>query len=205
MNRKIWQQYPIGALFAFLFSVSTIGALVTGWNLTTASVGRLLLWCGLFSVLSAVLFFFRYGWCGILLLSVCGAFALWQDGALWEQMESFACRVSWLYRSVYGWPVIGSRITSETDLVLILAAYLAVLGVSFCICCQKHSIIALPPVILPLVLCLLTTDTLPDERYLFFLMLGIILLLVTDWVRRKNPIPCGHWYRPPLRWHWYLC
>lgn len=187
MKHKSWPQYLIGALFAFLFSVSTVGILVTGWDLAVTSFGQLVLWCGLFSVLSAVLLFFRYGWCGILLLSIRGAFALWQDGALWEQMQSFAYRVSWHFHDVYTWPVVGSQITWNFSLLMILTAYLTALSVSFCICCRKHSITALPMVLLPLVLCLITTDTLPDTLYLYLVMLGLAVLLMTDWERRKNP------------------
>jgi len=187
MKHKSWMQNLIGALFAFFFSVSTVGILTTGWDLAVSSAVRLLLWCGLFSSLSAVLFYFRYGWCGILLLSIRGAFALWQDGALWEQMQTFVYKVSSHFHNVYSWPVIGSHSTGNFSLLMILAAWLTALSVSFCICCRKHSIIALPAILLPLVLCLITTDTLPDTPYLFLVILGLVLLLVTDWGRRKNP------------------
>lgn len=187
MKNKFWLNHLLGALFAFLFSITSVGVLVTGWDLPVTSGGWLIFRCGLFSVLASVLLYFRYGWCGILLLSVRGAFALWQDGLLWEQMQSLAYTVSLHFHDVYGWRTIGSPLTEEFDLVLILLAYLTACSVSFCICCRKHIVIALPFVILPPAVCLITTDTMPDERYLFLLMLGVVLLLVTDWVRRKNP------------------
>ena len=60
----------LGALFAFLFSFCSVGCLLTGFDLTIGSPAALLVWCAVFAVLSAVLWFFRYGVWVILLLSV---------------------------------------------------------------------------------------------------------------------------------------
>lgn len=187
MKREFPLNHLLGALFAFLFSVTSVGGLVTGWELNITSVGWLIFWCGLFSVLSALLLYFKYGWCVLLLLSFRGAFALWQDGALWDQVQSLAYTISLHFHDVYGWQTIGEPLSEEFDLALILLAYLTALSVSFCVSLRKNIVIAVPTVLLPLVLCLITTDTLPDERYLYLLMLGIILLLVTDHVRRSYP------------------
>ena len=129
MTCKSWLQCLMGALFAFLFSVSTVGILVTGWDLTVSSVGWLIFWCGLFSVLPPLLLYFRYGGWIVLLLSVRGAFALWQDGALWEQMQSFAYKVSYHFHDVYGWPIIGAQHTWNGSLLMILTAWLTACSV----------------------------------------------------------------------------
>ena len=186
MKNKILS-HLLGALFAVLFSFCSGGCLLTGFGLTISSPAALLVWCTVFSVLSAVLWFFRYGVWGILLLSVCGAFAVWQDGAVWDQIRALAYTISSHYHEVYNWPVIGAPTADSFDLALILLGYLTALAVSFCICRRAYLLFALPVVLMPLVLCLITTDTLPDEPILWLLMFGIVLLLVTDWVRRKNP------------------
>ncbi len=187
MRRKYWLNHLLGAMFAFLLSVSAVGCLTTGWELTVASPEKLLLLCGLIAVLTSFLLYFRYGWCGILLLSLHGAYVLWKDGILAEQIRSLAYTISKHFHDVYGWKILGTLSPEPSDLVLLLVAYLAAVGVSWCICCRKPLLIALPPVLVPLILCLITTDTLPDETYLCLLMFGIVLLLVTDWGRRNNP------------------
>ena len=88
MKHKHWLTHLVGACFAFLFAVAAVGCLVTGWKLPITSTGNLLLWCGLFSVLPPILMYFKYGGWVLLLLSVRGAFALWQDGLLWEQAQT---------------------------------------------------------------------------------------------------------------------
>ncbi|MBQ2726813.1 MAG: transglutaminase domain-containing protein [Clostridia bacterium] len=177
----------LGALFAFLFSFCSVGCLLTGFDLTIGSPAALLVWCAVFAVLSAVLWFFRYGVWVILLLSVRGAFAVWQDGAVWDQIRALAYTVSSHYHEVYNWPVIGTPAADSFDLAMILLGYLTALAMSFCICRRTHLVLSLPVVLMPLVLCLITTDTLPEETVLWLLMFGIVLLLVTDWVRRTNP------------------
>lgn len=187
MKHNKWLTHLFGACFAFLFAIAAVGCLATGWKLNIASPGKLLLWCGLFSVLSPLLLYFKYGGWVILLLSVRGAFALWQDGGLWEQMQTLVYTVTSHFHAVYKWPVFGMQITEDVDLVLILLAYLTALGTSICICRGRNSLLVLPLPVLAVSVCLITTDTVPDARVLFLLILGIILLLMTDWIRRKNP------------------
>lgn len=187
MKRKYWLNHLLGAMFAFLLSVSAVGCMVTGWKLTVTSPEKLLLLCGLFAILSSILLYFRYGWCGLLLLSLHGAYILWKDGILAEQIRSLAYTISKHFHDVYGWKILGTLSPEPSDLVLLLIAYFAAVSVSWCICRRKPLLIALPPVLIPLILCLITTDTLPEEKYLCLLMFGIVLLLVTDWGRRNNP------------------
>lgn len=187
MKNKHLTDHILAGSFAFLFSICAVGCLITGWNLHIISLGRLYFWCGLFSILTPILLYFRYGFVVFLLLSVRGAFALWHDGALWDQLQTLAFTVSSHFRDVYNWSVIGEQISEEYDLVLILLAYMTAVSVNLCICRRKHLMIALPSVILPLVLCLIATDTLPVPTILYLLICGIALLLVTDLVRRRNP------------------
>ena len=187
MKHKHWLTHLLGACFAFLFAVTAVGCLVTGWKLNIASTGNLLLWCGIFSVLPPLLLYFRFGGWVLLLLSIRGAFALWQDGLLWEQAQTLGYIISSHFQAVYKWPIIGKLLTEEYDLVLILLVYLTALSVSVCICRRWNSLFAFPLPIASLAVCLITTDTIPTERVLFLLILGIVLLLITDWIRRKNP------------------
>ncbi|MBQ8511939.1 MAG: transglutaminase domain-containing protein [Clostridia bacterium] len=187
MKTKILR-HVLAALYSFVFAVSAVGCIVTGFDLSAAHSGWILIWCAVFAVIPAVLWFFRFGWIGIVLLSVRGAFAIWQDGALWDEIQSLAYTISSHYHNVYNWQTIGEPVTDGIDLALILLAYLIAMAVNFCICRSRPLFTAIVPVILPLVLCLITTDTLPDEIVLLPMMAAIVILLLTDWVRRQSPM-----------------
>ena len=187
MKGKIWMNNLIGAVFAFLLSVSAVGNLVTGYNLEVASMMGLFLWCACCALISALLFRFKYGGTVLLCLTVLVAPVIWRGGMLWDQLQSLCYTISKHYHDIYDWPILGKPITDEVNLPLMVLAAWGSVSVNWSVCRRKHVFIALPPVILPLVICLITTDRVPDEIYLYFFMLGIAMLLVTDWTRQKNP------------------
>ena len=187
MKRKIWFQHLLGALFAFALSVSTAGCLATGFQMNVASMGRLILCCGIISLLSALLLRFKFGGIAVLSLSALAAVIVWRHGALWEQLQTLLLTVTTQYHVVYNWPAIGRFAAEEVDLALMAVAWWTAVSVSFCVCRRGHILTALPSVALPLVACLIVTNTVPDEIYLYLLILGVSLLLLTDWVRRNDP------------------
>lgn len=187
MKDKYLPNFVIGVLMALLFQVCAAGSLVTGWELHLRNPELLWIWGSVFALFIPVLLYFRHGIWVLLLLTVRGAFALWQEGELWRQIRTLAYVISSHYRDVYSWPVIGDAQSESFDLVMILLAYLTALCVSICICRNKSLELALIPVLIPLFLCLVTTDRLPAEWVLALLIFGIVLLLLTDWVRRNRP------------------
>ena len=186
MKTKIWR-HILGLLFAVLFSICTVGALATGWDLPAVSFSQLWIACLLFSAVVVLLCYFRYG--VLVSLAATGFFALQlcRDGALQEQIQSLAYTISHHYRLVYNWPVIGSEQAASYMRILLLLGAVTALAVSCCICREKTIWIAVPFVFVPLTLSLLTTDTLPDEIWLYGILLGTAVLLITEWVRLRNP------------------
>ena len=71
----------MGALLAFSFSVSAVGQFVTGLELGE-DVGGLIPMCAAFSALCSLLFYFRFGWCAVLLLSAGGGYWLFSGAVL---------------------------------------------------------------------------------------------------------------------------
>lgn len=177
MKHRIWPNHLMGAIFAFLLSVSAVGALATGFDLAVDSLTVLFLWCACFSFVSSALFYFRYGGSVLLCLTALAVAFLWKDGTLWEQLQALNYILSSLYHEVYAWPVIGSPVTDEFTLLLIVLSAWSSVSVSWAVCRRKHISGVFPPVILPLVLCLITTDYIPDVIYLYLMILGLALLL----------------------------
>ena len=187
MKNKSISSCLLAMAAAFLFSVCAAGCLATGWDLEMQAPLRILLWCGIFSAAMPVLLMPKYGILILLLLSVRGAFALWQDGELLREISALAYRISSHFGEVYGWSEIGGGTADSFDAVLILAAYPAALLASLCIMRNLSAAVGLAVPMLCLTVCLITTDTLPDEGYPAFLILGSALMLLTDAVRRERP------------------
>ena len=187
MKHKMWVNSLMGAGFAFLLSVSAVENLITGCDLEVASMSDLLLWCAGCSLISALLFQFKHGEAVLLCVAVLVAPMIWKDGMLWDQLQSLCYTVSKSYHNAYGWPILGRPITDEVTRPLIMLSAWSAFSVSWSVCRRKPVLVAVPSVVLPLALCLIVTNTVPDEIYLYLLMLGIAMLLVTDWTRRKNP------------------
>lgn len=176
----------MSTFFALMFSVAAVGCLVTGFDLPVDSNVRILVLLPLISLLPHLLLSFRHGVWLLLALSAQGGYYLWCGGELWEQMQSFAHTVTEVYSQVYEMDVIGRPITDEFDLVLILLMAWTALAVGLCVFYRQSLLWAVPPVILPLFLCLVTYETLPDQVFLYLLILGFVLLLLLDWTRKKD-------------------
>ncbi len=187
MKHKIWTQHLISACFAWLLSFSAIGNLITGYELPTVSLWKLFLWCGFFSVSSSLLFRFRYGGHSIIVLAAIIVPILWKTETLWQQTQYLGYLITSHYHYVYNWKVIGTPASDVVYLPMILWAALSAVCVNWHICRGRNILIALLPVVIPLVLCLFTNDKVPNATFLYLMMLGLAILLITDWTRHVHP------------------
>lgn len=187
MKHKIWINHLIGAVLAFILSVSAVGNLATGYDLEVKSFLLLFLFCAACSFLSALLFRFKFGGALLLFMTALLSWKILKEGILWDQVQSLACLISKHYHEVYDWPVVGQSLSETVDLPLMVLALWASFSVSWTVCRREHIVFLMPPVILPLLICLVTTDRVPDPIFLYLLILGLSLLLITDWTRRNYP------------------
>lgn len=187
MKHKVWINHLMGAIFAFVLSVSAVGNLVTGYDLKVKSLFLLFLFCAACSFLSALLFRFKHGGVLLLFMTALLSWKIVKEGILWYQAQSLAHMISTHYHAVYDWPVIGQPLSETVELPLMALALWAAFGVSWTVCRHEHIVFLIPPVILPLLICLVTTDRVPDPIFLYLLILGLSLLLITDWTRRNHP------------------
>ena len=187
MKHKIWVNHFIGAAFAWLLSVSTIGCLITGFDLPVDSLLKIVLWCALFALISSMLLRFRYGGSVIVVMSAFKLYLLIRKEILWEQIQYLSYMISSHYHLVYNWPILGSEAAKEVTMPLLFWSALTAVAVNLHLCRRKHILIAFLPAVIPLTLCLVTTDRVPDAIYLYLLILGLALLLISDWTRMKHP------------------
>ncbi len=167
-----------------------MGCLVSGFQLNLANPTVFLLCCFSAAVFSAGILQLKYG--GHILLCILALIFgyLWHQGTAAEQFLSLVYRISYVYDSAYGWGVF--RMTEDVwnaglaDYPVAIGGGLIALAVNFTLCRRKSAWLAVVPALAPLLLCLVVTDTVPGEIYLFFLITGLVLLILTNAVRREN-------------------
>ena len=184
-------------LFSLLWAVaislcialSGVSCLITGFALTV-SMTQIAWFCVVFAVVSALTSMTRWGnWilAGLLLLLGC---LLWFDGGLERAVESLLYQISTVYDMAYGWGTIywsaAAPAGMGADLALIAIAAAVIWAVTWTVMRRQHSILAVDLGILPLCPCLVVTDRLPALDCLFWLIAGILLLILTQTVRRQK-------------------
>ena len=184
MKAKTWT-YPVSAIFAFVLSFSSVGCVITGFALPVKSLFPIAVWCAVLAAVCAVLLRIRFG--GILIL-VLGAAALVLKGQeVLLQARTIAYIVTTHYHRVYGWLFFGDPGAEDVSLPLILWSAIVSAGVNWHICRGKHWLIMFLPTVLPLILCLMTMDKVPDAPYLYWMILCLSVLLITGWTRQYCP------------------
>ena len=186
-NEKILSCLWSGAV-AFLLAFGAVGSLGTGFKMDLGFGVPMIV--GLAAVFFAVCFVYFGGAALALgaLALVCGF--VWRTGDLVIQTQALLHRISSCYDGTYGW---GTLTWNDMDLAevpvtvpLILIGALITLTVTWTMCRQRRAWLAVGGSLLPLFACVVVTDTVPGEEMLFLFFLGLILLILTQTVRRRD-------------------
>jgi len=191
MKHKLWIHQLMSALFALVLAVSSVGNLITGYNLPVEAMWKIWLWCAFAAVAVAVLFQIPHGGKIIICIAALGTLGLCLaelvQPFLQEQTETLCYCISSHYHDVYNWPLLGAPSAWDVSAPLILWAIFVTVCVNWYFCRRKHFLVAMIPTVMPLVLCLLTADKSPNALYPCLMILALAILLISDWTRRKQP------------------
>ena len=95
-----------------------------------------------------------------------------------------------IYDRAYGLGVFplpeGADVSGYVDFPLGIVGVMIVIAVCRCICCRKSLWLPVAAVLLPLSSCIVVTDTVPGEIWLFLVMAGLLLLILPQSVRLEN-------------------
>ena len=179
----------IGAVLAFVIALAGIGCMDSAFGLN-ADMQLLSAYLILWAILCGVSFYFRRG--GTVFLCICAILTgyLLREGTLEQEVESLLFHLTRFYDGGYGWGIIYWTTTDLTEVVVdgglfvIGATVLSI--VALVLCRRKNEIPAMLAAIVPLGLCLVVTDTIPSEPWLFLLIASLALLLLTHPVRKKR-------------------
>lgn len=175
------------ALMAFCIAFSGVGCMVTGLKLQVSSMWTLAVACAAAAAVSALCGRFAYGGWALAAVSVLGGFLLLKPeraALLWDQTLAMLHRMTALWNFAYGWPLVPMGSQQTVDLPLMLIGTLVAVITAGTVCRQKRAFGAVAAALIPLASCLVVTDTAPDTGYLFGLLLGLAVLMLSNSVRR---------------------
>ena len=181
----------LGSVLAFIIALAGIGCIDSAFELY-ADLELLGLYLALWAAFCGVCFYFRRG--GTVFLCICAILLgfLIREGTLEQEVESLLFHLSRIYNKGYGCGVIywtSSKLHAvpvDGGLFVIGAAILSILSVV--LCRRKNELVAMLASVIPLGICLVVTDTIPSEAWLFLLLASVALLLLTHPVRKNRAI-----------------
>jgi len=180
----------VAALLAFCISLGVTGAIVSAFTLPLASFPALVLTCFAAACYCAA----AYAWSGgglLVLLSAAllGGY-LWRRGETLEQLLQLIYRISYLYHNAYGWgylPLTDAAWDAGTaDLPMGILGAVVAMTAAWSVSRGTPALFPVTVALLPLFSCLVVTDTVPGSGYLFLLLFGVVMLLMTSRVRGNS-------------------
>ncbi len=185
MKAEGWISRGIAAALGFAMSFGAVGCLDSGFGMD-AGLGSIGFACGFFALAGALCLGLRHG--GKILLCVLAVALgyLWREGSLTGSFSALAAELSGCYDRAYGWGSLGTA-GAPVDAALTAIGCVIALAVSWTVCRQRSSLPAVLLALLPLASCLVVTDKVPGEGYIFILFLGLLLLIMTNYLRRGYP------------------
>lgn len=180
----------VSILLAACLSAASVGCMVTGLGLPVENLHGILMVCFGCAAAASFCYRFRYGGWVLRILTVLGIYWFFQDperlGMLLEQARVAANRITKLWHNAYGWHVISLRAQRICDWpMMIIGGFLAV-ATSRTVCRRKRSVFPILTAMGPFSCCLVVTDTVPRQPWLFLFLLAVAVLSITDHIRRRN-------------------
>lgn len=175
---------------AFLISLSCVACIVTGFDMAV-ELTTVALWCVVAALLSAVCFTLPLSPVPLCTAAVTGGI-LWLVGDLKQSVQALLYRISRQYHNAYGWGILRLNHYTANDmepmlwLALCFVGVLIAIAVAWAVCRRKPAFPGVLLGVLCLGVCLIVSQTVPDVIWLYGLLLGVLLLMLTHTVRREE-------------------
>lgn len=188
MKREKWLTLPVAAVLSFLLSFAGVMCLQSAFGLE-ANVRHVALGCAISATAFSLGYTVKFWYIPLLVLAPVAGW-LWQKGSLANSAEWLLYRLSATYDQAYNSGVLfwSDAIPTAGDGTMALCAIgcLVDLVSAWVICRKKPAFLAALTALLPLATCFVVTDRVPQTRYLFWLLLGIVVLLLSQLTRRQD-------------------
>ena len=185
MKAEKWISCLVGVVLAFLLSFGSVGCLASAFSMDVG-MPALALCCGLAAVMGGLCYLLKRGDAIVACVFALILGYLWRRGTLVSSFETLLYVISCRYDGGYGWGVFG-RVSGTVLAALSLTGAMIALAAVRTVCRRDISFPAMTLALIPLLLCVVVTDTVPGGGCLFVLLLGMILMLLTGSLRRSDP------------------
>ena len=188
MKRNGILTLPVSVVLSFLLSVSAINCMITGFRLEVNDLSQVMQVCFAVSLTVSLLLLWKWGgWATAVLLTLLAGF-LWYRGVPEKPFLSLITGISRTYHNAYNWGYLYLATPGmAADWPMAALGGILALSAARTLTRGKDTWLTVLLCALPLASCLVVTDTVPDSRWLFVLMAGLILLLLTANLRSENP------------------
>lgn len=184
MKPEKWISCLVGMVLAFLVSFGGMGCLISAFGLDV-SMTVVGLGCGLAAVGGTFCYLLKRGDAIVACVFALTLGYLWRRGTLVTSFETLVYMISVRYDGGYGWGTLG-KLSGTANVAVLIVGCVITLETARMVCRRDSLFPALTVALVPLLLCVVVTDTVPEEGYLFLLLLGIIILLLTGGLRRGD-------------------
>ena len=184
MKHEKWISCLIGMVLAFLVSFGGMGCLASAFDLPMG-MAALALGCGLAALAGSLCYLLKRGDAIVACVFALVLGYLWRRGTLVTSFETLAYMISARYDGGYGWGLVG-KLSGTVTAAMLIAGCVIALEVARMVCRRDGFFPAITVAVVPLLLCVVVTDTVPGAGYLFLLLMGVILLLLTGSLRRSD-------------------
>lgn len=177
-------------MLAFLLSFASIACLATAFEMAV-DLKSMVLCCVIAAGVSSVCYTLPMGIVPLGGAAVAAVF-MWRNGQLLSSIEALLFRLSRQYNKAYEWKILRWSTATADEMELMLTTALCIVGVliailvAWTVCRRQPTTPATGVSLLPLMACLVVTDTVPDLPWLYFLLLGLGMLLLTGTTRQQN-------------------
>ena len=189
MNNNRFASGFVGTALATVISGCGVSCLISGFGLHDVFGIVVIFFCAFFAIFSAVCFSSHRGHIPFWIASA--ALLLLCAETLLLSLEKLIYTISVFYNSGYGWGTVRwstqNLFFASLEPALILVGCLIVLAVNQAVIRRRWLGLAVFAGLLPLMLCCVVTDTVPDAVSLMGLLSSLLLLILTHRVRRIDP------------------
>ncbi len=180
----------IAAALAMLTAFGACGCMISAFGLSLEEPSRLAFAWTMAALFCAAAFSWKRGGIAVLLAAGLGIGYLWRQGSFWEQLWQLVYRVSHIYNRAYHWGVFKLVETpwdaGTAELPMLVLGVLLAAVTAWSVCRQQSAMMPVALAVLTLVSCVVVTDTVPGEKDLYLLLLGLVLLLLTSQTRKSD-------------------
>lgn len=180
----------IALILSVVLALGAVGCLTTAFSLNLEDPGKVVALCIGTCLFGTVIFSWKQGWILGLLAGIVMIAYQWRLGEFAGEFWQLVYRISHVYNQAYHWGVLQLVDTpwnaGYADLPITALGMVLGGAAAWAVCRGKGASFPVCMSLLPLLLCVVVTDTVPAAGCLYLLILGQIMLTLTGGVRREN-------------------